>query len=252
MRRGAGENFTMPSLPRLLLAAFAGVFIFQSSRASETTSPLTLFYTNAAAKWTEALPIGNGRLGAMIFGGVAREHLQLNEGTLWAGGPYDPNNTNALAALPEARKLVFDGKYDDAHKLISEKMMAVPLREMPYETLGDLWLDFPRNATVENYRRDLDLDTAVASVSYTANGVHFKREIFSSAVDQVIVIHLTADRSGQISFTAGMTTPQKVEMSTEVNTFAPHIGMTSDAALVMNGVNAEIDRKSTRLNSSHL
>jgi alpha-L-fucosidase 2 len=230
----------MPSLPRHFFAALAAVFIFQTSRAAETASPLTLFYTNAAVKWTEALPIGNGRLGAMIFGGAEREHLQLNEATLWAGGPYDPSNTNALAALPEARKLVFDGKYDEAAKLIGDKMMAVPLRQMPYETLGDLFLDFPTNAAVKNYRRDLDLDTAVASVSYTVNGVQFKREMFASAVDQVIVIHLTADQPGQISFTVGMTTPQKVEMSTEFNPYTPHMGMTNDATLVMRGVNAEM------------
>src|ERR1039457_391860 len=239
-RHGAGENRFMPTLPRNFFAVLAAIFICQSSHAAETISPLSLCYTNAAVKWTEALPIGNGRLGAMIFGGVQREHLQLNEGTLWAGGPYDPNNTNALAALPEARKLVFEGKYDEAHKLISEKMMAVPLREMPYETLGDLWLDFPTNATIENYRRDLDLDTAVASVSFTANGVHFKREIFSSPVDQVIVIHLTADKPGQISFTAGMTTPQNADVSAEFNTYAPHVGVTNDATLVMKGVNGDM------------
>jgi alpha-L-fucosidase 2 len=220
------------------LAALAAIFIFQSTRAADTISPLSLCYTNAAVKWTEALPIGNGRLGAMIFGGVQREHLQLNEGTLWAGGPYDPSNTNALAALPEARKLVFEGKFEEAHKLVGEKMMAVPLREMPYETLGDLFLDFPTNAVVADYRRDLDLDTAVASVSYTANGVHFKREIFSSPVDQVIVIHLTADKPGQISVAAGLTTPQKVVFRTEVNTFKPFVSQTNDATLVMNGVNA--------------
>jgi alpha-L-fucosidase 2 len=166
VRRDAGENFVMPSLLRQSFAVLLALCLLQSSRAAEATSPLTLFYTNAAVKWTEALPIGNGRLGAMIFGGVEREHLQLNEGTLWAGGPYDPSNTNALAALPEARKLVFEGKYDEASKLIGEKMMAVPLREMAYQTMGDLWLDFPTNAVIENYRRDLDLDTAVATVSY--------------------------------------------------------------------------------------
>ena len=92
----------MPSFPRNCIAALAVFAIFQtnSGRAAEPTSPLTLFYTNAATKWTEALPIGNGRLGAMIFGGADREHLQLNESTLWDGGPYAPNNTNALAALP--------------------------------------------------------------------------------------------------------------------------------------------------------
>jgi alpha-L-fucosidase 2 len=226
---GAGGKFFMATLPCNFFAALAAVFIFQSADAAETNSPLTLFYTNAAAKWTEALPVGNGRLGAMIFGGVAREHLQLNEATLWAGGPYDPNNTNALAALPEARKLVFDAKYDDAAKLIGEKMMAVPLREMPYETLGDLWLDFPTNAAIENYRRDLDLDTAVATVSYTANGVHFKREIFSSAVDQVIVVRLTADKPGQISFATGMATPQNASVKIE-----------SSDTLVMSGVNGDM------------
>jgi alpha-L-fucosidase 2 len=227
-RHGAGENRFMPTLPRNFFAVLAAIFICQSSHAAETNSPLTLFYTNAAVKWTEALPIGNGRLGAMIFGGVEREHLQLNEGTLWAGGPYDPNNTNALAALPESRKLVFDGKFDEAHRLISSNMMAVPIREMPYETVGDLWLGFPTNAMIEDYRRNLDLDTAVATVSYTANGVHFKREIFSSPVDQVIVIHLTADKPGQISFTAGMTTPQKATV-TNVNV----------STLVMGGINGD-------------
>src|SRR5579872_1340974 len=132
----------MPSLPRSFVAAGAVFLTLPMCHAAGTNSPLTLFYTNAATKWTEALPIGNGRLGAMVFGGAGREHLQLNEATLWAGGPYDPNNTNALAALPEARKLVFDGKYDEAFQVISSNMMAVPLREMPYETLGDLYLDF--------------------------------------------------------------------------------------------------------------
>jgi len=230
----------MPTLPRIFFTAFAALSILQpSGRAADTASPLTLYYTGPATKWTEALPIGNGRLGAMVFGGANREHLQLNEGTLWAGGPYDPNNTNALAALPDVRQLIFDGKYDDAFTVVSQKMMAVPVREMPYETLGDLYLDFPTNVPVQDYRRDLNLDTAVASVSYTANGVHFKREIFASAVDQVIVVRLTADKPGQISFTAGMATPQKAEVGVEPNGRVPFLGMTNGASLVMNGTNGE-------------
>ena len=220
----------MSSLPRNFFAALAAVFILQSSHAAETNSPLTLWYQQPAVKWTEALPIGNGRLGAMIFGGVEREHLQLNESTLWAGAPYDPNNTNALAALPEARRLIFTGKYEEAHKLIGEKMMAVPLREMPYQTLGDLYLDFGTNTAVENYRRDLDLDTAVATVSYAANGVHFKREIFSSAVDQAIVMRLTADKPGQISFTANLATPQKAAFSVEHTNTLVMSGVASEAS----------------------
>jgi alpha-L-fucosidase 2 len=229
----------MPTLLRNFFAVLATVFIFQFSHAAQTTSALNLYYTNAAAKWTEALPIGNGRLGAMIFGGVEREHLQLNESTLWAGGPYNPNNTHALAALPQVRALVFAGKYDEATKLISEKMMATPLRQMPHQTMGDLFLDFGTNAApVEYYRRDLDLDTAVATVSYMANGVHFKREIFSSPVDQVIVVRLTADKPGQIFFTAGMTTPHKASVKTEFKNFRP-IGLIHDTTLVMEGVNGD-------------
>jgi len=219
----------MPSSFRKGLAyiLLAAVVICPANLFAKVAPPLTLFYTNAAAKWTEALPIGNGRLGAMIFGGVGREHLQLNESTLWAGGPYDPDNTNALAALPEVRELVFDGQYDEAARLISSNMMAVPLRQMPYQTLGDLWLDFGTNDGAGDYRRDLNLDTAVASVSYTLNGVHFKREIFASAVDQVIVIRLTADQPGQISFSAGLTSPQKASLTNDLAT----------QTLILNGVN---------------
>jgi alpha-L-fucosidase 2 len=235
----------MPALSRIFITALAALSVFQSSLAAESASPLSLFYTNAAGQWTEALPIGNGRLGAMIFGGVGSEHLQLNEATLWAGGPYDPNNTNALAALPAVRQLVFAGQYDDAAKWISDKMMAVPLQQMPYETLGDLFLDFGNSAEpVENYRRDLDLDTAVASVSYTAKGVHFKREIFSSTVDQVIVIRLTADQPAQISFVLRMATPQKADVTTQMFG-TPHsngkipAGYEFASELVLRGVNGE-------------
>ncbi len=207
--------------------------------ATETNAPLTLWYRQPAAKWTEALPIGNGRLGAMIFGGVDREQLQLNEGTLWAGGPYDPNNTNALRSLPEVRRLIFAGEYAAADRLVGSNLMAVPLRQMPYQTLGDLFLDFGTNATAENYRRDLDLDTAVATVNYTQDGVNFKREIFASAGSQVIVIRLTADRWGKISFTTSLTTPQNATATVEVNTNTPRLDRTNDATLVLTGVNAE-------------
>ncbi len=199
-----------------------------SSEANAPDSPLSLWYRKPAIRWTDALPIGNGRFGGMIFGAPDREHMQLNEDTLSAGGPYDPANPNALAALPEARKLVFDGKYDEAHQLISQKMMAVPLREMPYQTMGDLFLDFPADTAVGNYRRDLDLDTAIASVSFAAAGVNYRREFFSSPVDQVIVIRLTADKPGHISFTAEMNTPQNATVTTE-----------GGNTLVMTGVNGD-------------
>src|SRR6187401_942135 len=108
----------------------------------QTNSENVLWYRQPAEAWTEALPIGNGRLGAMIFGGVARERLQLNEDTLYAGGPYDPSNPDALVALPQARALIADGKYVEAQQLIQEKMMARPLRMPSYQTVGDLILSF--------------------------------------------------------------------------------------------------------------
>ena len=194
--------------------------------AQAPAAPLSLWYRQPAKEWTEALPIGNGRLGAMVFGGVERERLQLNEDTLWAGGPYNADNTNALAALPEVRQLIFDGKYDEADKLISQKMMGIPRGQMQYQTVGDLFLNFPATATVQNYRRDLNLDAAVATVGYTANDVTFTREVFSSPVDQVIVVRLTASKPGQISFTAGMRTPQRAAITTE-----------GDDTLLMSGVN---------------
>jgi alpha-L-fucosidase 2 len=187
--------------------------------------PLSLWYRQPAKVWTEALPLGNGRLGAMVFGGVEREQLQLNEDTLWAGGPYNPNNTNSVAALPEIRQLIFDGKYDDADKLISRNMMAKPIGQMPYQTVGSLFLEFPGGSSIENYYRDLNLDTAISQVSYSAGGVEFLRQAFSSPTDQVIVVRLTANKPGQISFVAGMKTPQKATVSATSN------------ELVMSGVN---------------
>jgi alpha-L-fucosidase 2 len=188
--------------------------------------PLSLWYRQPAAKWTEALAIGNGRIGVMVFGGVNRERFQLNEDTLWAGGPYNPVNLQARQALAEVRRLVFEGKYHEAARLISAKVMSKPLGQMPYETAGDLILTFPDSASVENYRRDLNLDTAVATVEYTANGMRFSRQIFASPVDQVVVVHLAADKKGAVSFAAELQSPQKATVETE-----------SGNTLVMRGVN---------------
>ncbi len=193
-----------------------------------TPRPLVLWYDKPASQWVEALPVGNGRLGAMVFGGSVNERLQLNEDTLYAGGPYDPNNTEALRALPEARRLIFAGKYKEASDLIGKEMMAHPIKQMPYEPVGDLKLEFPGHDAASDFRRELDLDTAIASVSYTLAGIKFTREIFSSPVDQVIVVNLGASRPGQINFNASMATPQQATVET-----------TADATLVMRGRNGD-------------
>lgn len=189
-----------------MVAAIAITAPIPATAQIATNEALMLWYDKPAAKWEEALPIGNGRLGAMIFGGTKQERLQLNEGTLWGGGPYNPVNSQAKAALPEVRKLVFEGKFAEAGKLANEKLMATPLNQMPYQTVGDLQLTFPDGNT-EHYRRDLNLDAATAIVSYTSDGVKYSREVFASAPDNVIVVRLTADKPGSISFTAGMKTP---------------------------------------------
>ncbi|MBS1797937.1 MAG: glycoside hydrolase family 95 protein [Acidobacteria bacterium] len=191
---------------------FAGVFRDDAPAPDE---PLTLWYRRPAADWNAALPVGNGRLGAMIFGGVEGERLQLNEDTLWAGSPYDPNNPEALAALPEVRRLIFAGQYREAAALVDRKMMAVPVKQMSYQTLGDLRLAFPKADAVSGYRRELDIDAAVARVTYQIGDTTFRREIFASAPAGVIVVRLTADRRGQISFQTALQTPQRAAVAVE-------------------------------------
>ena len=120
--------------------------------AESDVEPLSLWYRQPAKQWVEALAVGNGRLGAMVFGGVAQERIQLNEDTLWAGGPYDPANPDALEALPKVQELIVAGQYREAHNLISQKMMARPLTQMPYQCVGDLLLTFPDANGVTDYR----------------------------------------------------------------------------------------------------
>lgn len=167
-----------------------------------TANPLILWYRQPATQWVEALPIGNGRLGAIVFGQIHKERIQLNEETVWTGGPYDPSNPHALEALPEVRRLIFEGQYIEAHQLYGRRMMSRPLRQMKYQPLGDLWLEFPRVEEVTDYRRQLDLDTAIACVTYRVGAVTLTREAFCSPIDQVVVLRLAADRPGQITFKA--------------------------------------------------
>lgn len=173
-----------------------------TDEADQPAEPLTLWYRQPATKWeTEALPVGNGRLAAMVFGGVDHERVQFNEETVWDGVPRDTNNPAALAALPEVQRLLFAGQNAKATKLAAKTMLGIPSRIKSYQTLGDLFLDFADTETVASYRRDLDLTTAIARVTYRVEDVEFTREVFVSAPDQAIVIHLTADQSNKLSFT---------------------------------------------------
>jgi alpha-L-fucosidase 2 len=171
---------------------------------------LLLWYRQPAEEWTQALPIGNGRIGAMIFGGVARERLQLNEDTLFGGGPYDPSSPEALAALPRVRALINEGKYAEAQALAGEKLMARPLQMPSYQTIGSLMLSFGPSSYVDEYVRELDLDSAVATVRYRQGDVTFLRESFASAVDQVIVTRVTSN--APVNLRASFETPMPGEV----------------------------------------
>ncbi|UIJ46386.1 glycoside hydrolase family 95 protein [Sphingomonas cannabina] len=192
------------------LMATAGVAAALPKRAEAAAPhPLTLWYEQPAAEWTQALPVGNGRLGAMVFGGVARERLQLNEGTLWGGGPHDPVNPGARAALPKLREMIFAGRFAEAEAFANANVMAKPLRQMPYQGLGDLFLDFPGLGEPADYRRALDLDAAVATTRFTANGVLHERKVLASVPDRLIAVRLKAGRSGAIDVDLSFTSPHK-------------------------------------------
>jgi alpha-L-fucosidase 2 len=165
---------------------------------------LTLWYDHPAPQWDHGLPIGNGRLGAVLFGGVTRDRLQLNESSLWMGGPKERDNPEALAHLGEVRRLLFSGQPREAAVLAERKLMARPSRLESYQTLGDLRLQFDQEDDVTDYRLELDLDSAIARVSYRQGGVRYTREVFASAPDQVIVVRLTADAPGKVSFSASL------------------------------------------------
>lgn len=178
--------------------------IGQSEQASD---PLTLWYRQAAAQWTEALPIGNGRLGAMVFGGLGEERIQINEASLWGGGVHDYVNPNAHGHLARLRELIFAGQVAEAEKLSGE-MMGLPALLMPYQPFCDLRLAFEGGGEVSNYRRSLSLDEAVAAVAYVSNGMKFRREVFVSYPDQILAIRLTADRPGKQNVTIRLDSPQ--------------------------------------------
>jgi alpha-L-fucosidase 2 len=167
--------------------------------------PPQLWYTSPAADWSQALPIGNGRLAAMVFGGVSDEHLQLNEETIFAGKSMDRVNPAARASLPKVRQLLLAGKVKEAEELAAKDLLAIPLRQPPYQPLGDLIIHFEGLDNPTNYRRNLDLYDGIASVTFDAGGNHLTRESFASYPDGAIIVHFTA--TDPIEFSVALTRP---------------------------------------------
>lgn len=174
-------------------------------------SDLRLWYRQPARDWNEALPIGNGRLAAMVFGGTAAERIQMNEETVWAGEKRFRNNPEGLTHLGEVRRLLFAGKPKEAEILAERTMIAVPKRMPPYQPLCDLLLTFPGHEDATDYVRELDLDTGIVRVSYRLHGATFTREIFISAVDQVLVVHLSCDKPRELTFKSELSREQDSE-----------------------------------------
>ncbi|HBG26356.1 MAG: hypothetical protein A2Y10_20085 [Planctomycetes bacterium GWF2_41_51] len=199
---------------RYCFFAIAAIFLIPNSAFG---SEMILFYDKPATQWVEAISIGNGRIGAMIFGGITEELIQFNEDTFWTLGPYNPVNPDALAALPAARKLVFENRAKEAQDLINQKMMAVPPKQAAYQPAGLLNISFQGHNQAKDYRRELDLERAVTSVVYKIGGVNFRREIFSSAVDNVTIIHISSDRQGKVNFTADFNAVQETKKINTVN-----------------------------------
>lgn len=168
-------------------------------------SETAMWFDAPARVWEEALPVGNGCLGGMVYGTVEQEQIQFNEDSVWYGGPRNRNNPDALENLPLIRKLLFEGRLKEAHQLAETAFSGTPRNQRYYLTAGDLMIRFEHPAgegEPVQYRRELDLDQALASVSYECGGVTFRREVFASFPDQVMAIRLTADRSGALTFTA--------------------------------------------------
>jgi len=175
---------------------------------AQNDSYLKLWYTHPAKQWVEALPLGNGRLGAMVFGDPCIEVIQLNENTIWAGQPNRNDNPDAKEALPMVRKLIFEGKYKEAQDLINQKFISKTSHGMPYQTVGNLKLSFPEHENYSGYYRELNIDNAVVSYRYDLNGVNYKTSVFASFPDQVIMVRISADKPGAVSFSATMDRPK--------------------------------------------
>jgi alpha-L-fucosidase 2 len=196
----------------ILLAALAS-FVVVPSAARAGSDDLKLWYAKPAEKWDQALPIGSGRLGAMVFGGTADERIQYNEDTLWTGKPHDYVHPGAVDALPEIRRLTAEGTKESvkaAEDLIRAKFLSIPLRQRAYQPFGDLNFHFAGHEKATDYRRELDLDVAVARTTYTVDGVRFERQAIASYPHNAVAVRITASKPGSVSFTLKQSSPHKV------------------------------------------
>ncbi len=203
--------------------------------ASQQSNDLKLWYLQPAANWNEALPVGNGRLGAMVFGRVENERIQLNEESLWAGKQIDVNNPGAANHLKEIQQLLLNGENKRANDLSTQYLLQTPPRFRSYQTLGDLFLDFGEQGGIKNYNYQLDLKTGIVTTGYEINGVKFKREVFASAPQNCIVIRLTSNKANSIQCKLNLSRERDATVSAVGNSQLLMSGQIADANDVMNG-----------------
>lgn len=210
---------------------------------AQQDADLKLWYEQPAQQWEEALPLGNGRLGAMVFGDPYQEVIQLNESTVWAGQPNRNDNPLAKDALAEVRKLIFEGKSKEAQALINQHFISKTSHGMPYQTVGKLKLFFPGHETYENYYRELDIEKAIVTSRYSRNGVNYESQVFSSFPDQLIVARISADKPASLNFSATMDRPSQIKVSTRRQNELILSGTTSDHEGVEGAVNFQANIK---------
>lgn len=257
----------MKILIRYMLVLILAFLICSCKEEGNGSESLKLWYNKPAdasvpdspngwqddAEWLKALPLGNGSLGLMVFGDVNRERIQLNEESMWSGSQHDNDNPDSYQYLDQIRQLLFEGKYREATELTNKTQICTGPgsghgngANVPFgcfQTLGDLWIDWNKTGDYENYYRELDMNNAVVRVNYIQNGVQYKREIFVSYPDQVMVARFTADKPGQISFSCSLTRPERFRTFSEneqlVMTGALHNGKGGDGLQYMTRLKAE-------------
>lgn len=183
--------------------------------ANASGDNLRLWYDEPASVWVEALPVGNGRLGAMVFGSPAREHLQLNEETIWSGGPGTGVHRNVSHAIDSIRTLIFSGQYRKAQELADSEVYHKSSHGMAYQPMGDLYVAFPGHEDYSDYNRELDISRAVSTTSYSVGNVRYVRETFASLADDAIIMHISASGRKNLDFSVSMASPQRSEVTVE-------------------------------------
>jgi alpha-L-fucosidase 2 len=216
---------------------FTGLLFCSAISFASSHDTLKLWYDKPALDWNQALPIGNGRLGAMVYGVPALERLQLNEETIWAGSPNSNAHRLEDGVLEDVRRLIFEGRYVEAESKATEKIMSPKNHGMPYQTMGDLYIAFPGHSRYENYYRDLDISNALANVSYQVDGVTYRRELFTSFTGQAMIVRLTADKPGRITCNIFLTTPHEN---------SPRLSI-KDNQLILTGVTSSHEKQSGKV-----